>query len=127
MSWDALRAEVRVEMRGLGERGRDEARAVLEKLRAAYLLEEQQRRKRRTLVAMRARLRARPAIACALCGAEFVPYRSDTSYCTKACRKRANAHRHYRVRKANAPKHAAHLRRRQQRYAGSRAAVREAA
>jgi hypothetical protein len=112
LSWDAVGAEVRAEMRLLAASDQDAARAVLEKLRAAYLESEQERRKQRTLLAMRRRLQARAPIVCPLCRATFVPYRSDTLYCTVACRKNASAQRAYRVRRADARKHGLHLQRR---------------
>lgn len=76
-------------------------------------------RKLRTLRDALARMRVRAPIRCAnpRCGAVFVPYRSDTRYCTKACRKRASTLRAHRARQAKPAKHQAHLAYRRARYA----------
>lgn len=76
-------------------------------------------RRRRTVLVALARMRGRPPVTCAnrRCGVVFVPYRRDTRYCTKACRKRASTLRAHRARRANPAKHQAHLAYRRARYA----------
>lgn len=51
------------------------------------------------------RLSQRAPIACAnpRCAAVFVPYRSDTRYCTSACQRRARGQRAYYVHRAKCP------------------------
>lgn len=76
-------------------------------------------RKLRTARDALARMRSHPHVTCANpgCRGVFVPYRRDTRYCTKACRKRASTLRSHRARKANPAKHQAHLAYRRARYA----------
>lgn len=106
MTWAALHAEVVGEFSLFDRAGLHDRDAIVQRIamiRSAKAREyrrwnapaERKRRKRRTLRLLVQRLRGRSPIRCANthCGVEFVPYRSNTRYCTTLCAHRANSRR----------------------------------